>query len=222
MAAGSLAAVTTIASALTLWVPDVLTGPPVMNGSARGTALVLLVLAVPAMISSIGPAFRGSSRAVVIWIGAPAYINYNAIMLLFATPFNRLFLLYVAMLSLSIATLICLLVNVMPSRMCAERLPARPLATYIWVVVLLNTLAWMRTIVPAMFAEDPTAFLKGMDVATNPVFVQDLALWLPSMVFAASMSAVPAFAIFAAVSLIPVWIHLRAIEPPGVVSAVSR
>lgn len=33
---------------------------------------------------------RGPVRAVVIWIGALAYIAYNSVMFVFATPFNRL------------------------------------------------------------------------------------------------------------------------------------
>lgn len=259
---GAVAVVTTLAAALTFWVPGILTGPDVMNGSARGTALVLLVLAVPAMTSSIGPAARGSARAVVIWIGSLAYIVYNATMLVFATPFNPLFLLYVAMLSLSIATLICLLIKVEPSRIHTNRLPVRALATYVWAIVLLNALAWLRTIVPAMFADDPTGFLKGTGIATSPSFVQDLAIWLPAMTVAgfwlwhrrpwgillagaglvfwvmeavgiavdqwfgaqadpssdvASMSAVPAFAAFALVGVVPLWFHLRALKPitPG-------
>jgi hypothetical protein len=39
---------------------------------------------------------------MLLWLGSPAYLDYNAVLLLFATPFNHLFLLYVAMLPLSI------------------------------------------------------------------------------------------------------------------------
>jgi hypothetical protein len=46
--------------------------------------------------------------------------------------------------------------------------------------VILNTLLWLRTIIPATFAQDPTSFLAGTGVATNPIFVQDLVFWLPT------------------------------------------
>jgi hypothetical protein len=44
---GALAAVAAVAAGATFFVPGVLRGPAVMNGSARGTALVVLCLAVP-------------------------------------------------------------------------------------------------------------------------------------------------------------------------------
>jgi hypothetical protein len=59
------------------------------------------------------------------------------------------------------------------------RVPARGIAIYAWVVAFLNALVWLRTIVPATFAPDPTSFLADSGVATNPVFVQDLTFWLP-------------------------------------------
>src|SRR5215510_10434684 len=47
---GALAAVAVVACGLTLYLPDVLHGPAAMNGSARGTALVLLVAGLPALM----------------------------------------------------------------------------------------------------------------------------------------------------------------------------
>lgn len=59
------------------------------------------------------------------------------------------------------------------------RLPARGIAGYAFVIAVLNTLVWLRTIVPAMLSDTPPAFLDGSGMTTNPVFVQDLAVWLP-------------------------------------------
>lgn len=177
----ALAVVATVAAGLTFWLPDILTGPAVMNGSARGTALVVLVIGVPALVVSMRPAARGSVRALAIGMGAVTYLCYNAVMFAFATPFNRLFLLYVAMLGLSVWALVGLVLHTDPSTIRTDRLPARPVAIYIWVVVALNALVWLRTIVPALFAERPTEILDGTGVATNAVFVQDLAIWLPGM-----------------------------------------
>ena len=86
---GALPLVAAAAAALNFAWPQVLSGPAVMNGSARGTALVVLVVAVPTLAASIGPV--------------------------------------------------------------VDRLPAPPIAIYIWVVVLLNALAWLvvRAIRPA-------------------------------------------------------------------------
>src|SRR6266568_548473 len=95
-------AVTAAASSLlTFAVPAVLRGTAVMNGSARGTALVVLLLGVPLLACSLLLAWRGSARAVLTWLGATAFLLYNSLMFVFATPVNRLFLPYLAMLALS-------------------------------------------------------------------------------------------------------------------------
>ena len=52
-------------------------------------------------------------------------------------------------------------------------------------LALLNTVAWMRTIVPAILSDEPDAFLEGSGAITNVVFVEDLALWLPLMAVSA-------------------------------------
>jgi hypothetical protein len=105
---------------------------------------------------------------------------YNAFMFCFATPFNQLFLLYVAMLALASWSLAALLWS-LARRPLTTRIGSRPVAVYIWVIVALNALAWLRTIVPALGNDRPTAFLDGTGLTTNPVFVQDLAFWLPAM-----------------------------------------
>ena len=46
-------------------------------------------------------AARGSAAAVITWLGAAGFLLYNSLMFAFATPANRLFPLYLAMLALS-------------------------------------------------------------------------------------------------------------------------
>ncbi len=46
-------------------------------------------------------AARGSAAAVITWLEAAGFLLYNSLMFVFATPANRLFPLYLAMLALS-------------------------------------------------------------------------------------------------------------------------
>ncbi|MEA2635955.1 MAG: hypothetical protein QOH92_2722 [Chloroflexota bacterium] len=185
---GALAVVATVAGVATFFVPNLLGGPAVMNGSARGTALVIFAIAVPTLIIAMLATSRGSLRALIIWLGAAAYLLYNSLVLLVLTPANRLFLLYVAMLSLSIWSISALIrqidVGALRDRF-SLGLPARGIAIYTAVIVLLNALIWLRGIVPTIFASGSPAFLNGTGVATNIVYVQDLAFWLPLMAAAA-------------------------------------
>jgi hypothetical protein len=54
----------------------------------------------------------------------------------------------------------------------------------VWIVVLLNTAAWLRGIVPRLFDSANPAFLEGTGLTTLPTYVQDLAVWLPLMAVA--------------------------------------
>ena len=181
-----LGIVSALAAAGTLFIPDVLSGPAVMNGSARGTALVVLFAAVPTLAGSVMAARRGSHRGLAVWLGVAAYLTYNAVMFCLATPFNRLFPLYVAMLSLSIFLLAGLATYAAEvGRHLSHGRSPKWVAVYIGVVVALNSLLWLRGVAAAVVADEPISFLDGTGLTTNPVYVQDLAFWLPVMAWLA-------------------------------------
>lgn len=183
---GLLGVVSALAAAGTLFIPDVLSGPAVMNGSARGTALVVLFAAVPILAGAMRAAHRGSTRGLAVWLGVAAYLTYNAVMFCFATPLNPLFPLYVAMLSLSIFVLAGLAIHAAEvGRQLPDSRGPGWVAAYIGVVVALNGLLWLRGVASAVVADEPTSFLDGTGLTTNPVYVQDLAFWLPVMAWLA-------------------------------------
>jgi hypothetical protein len=177
------------AAALTLLIPDVLTGPALSNGNARGTTLVMLVIAIPLLVVAATLAQRDAPRAALVLLGALAYLAYNDVLLLFLTPFNRLFLLYTSAFAATIFTSIETVRTLDFPRVAAAfvAIPSRAIAGYAWVVVVLNTLGWLATIVPAMTAERPGSFLDGVGVATNAVFAEDLSFWLPGAAIAAAL-----------------------------------
>lgn len=185
---GALGVVALAAASTSFFIPGVLGGPGVSQGNLRGTALVIMLFAVPAHFSSMYFASRNSARGLVVWLGAVGYIIYQAVLFLFGTPFNSLFLIYVAMLSLALWSAVVLVRRIDLAAFCArfdEHLPTRGIAIYAVVLAVVNALVWLRTIVPAMLSDSPSAFLEGSGMTTNPVFVQDLALWLPLLMVAA-------------------------------------
>ncbi len=177
----ALAVASAVAGAGSLLQPDVLSGTVVMNGSARGTAAVVLFVAVPLLVASVAVASRGSVRACAVWIGVVAYLAYNALMFCFATPFNPLFLSYVAMWGLSVFTLGGLVGRWLRPGGVDPGTAGRWVAGFVVVVVVLNSALWLSDVVPALFSEEPTSILRGTGLTTNPVYVQDLAFWLPAM-----------------------------------------
>lgn len=182
----ALCAVAAVAGAWTLLAGDLLTGPAVTNGSARGTALVIALVAVALLPLSMLMA-RQSVRALAAWLGAAAYLIYNSLILLFGTPFNRAFLLYVATLGLAVWSVIAVMgtVDHAAIRDRFSGAPTRAVASYLWLIAGLNALLWLRSIVPALVAERPMSLLDGSGMTTNPVYVEDLAFWLPLAILAA-------------------------------------
>lgn len=174
-----------VAGAAGVWTvldPGLLLGPEAMQGSARGTALVLLVLALPALLWSMARAANGSAAAVVVWAGALLYVVYNAVLFLFLTPFNAAFLLYVAMLGLALWSIGALVVGVGVRTLGSHfspRAPTRAVAAYAAFIGGGNLLLWLATVVPALAGPFPAKFLDGTGVQTNAIYVQDLAGWLP-------------------------------------------
>jgi hypothetical protein len=177
-----------VAAALSVAFPEVLTGSAGANGNMRGTALVVLFVGVPVLAGAVIGAARGSARAFVVWLGTLGYLLYQAVMFAFATPFNQLFLVYVAYLGLAIWTIVSVLRHTqLPAfdLRLSPRVPIRYIAGYAAVVAVLNTAAWLSRIVPAMLSDTPRAFLADSGLLTNPVYVQDLAIWLPLLATAA-------------------------------------
>lgn len=179
-----MAALVLIAAVPTFFVNGILNGTPVMNGSARGTALIMFALALPVLAAGLATSTRWSVRGRAALIGALGYLTYNATLLVYATPFNELFLAYVALLGLSLWSLVSSLLDPRPDLEQGVRLPARGIAVFILTVVVLNALAWLRVVVPDLY-QDPPAFLDGTGLTTNPIYVQDLAIWLPALAIVA-------------------------------------
>jgi hypothetical protein len=182
-----LGAAILVATAPTLLVDGALHGTPVMNGSARGTALTMLVVALPASLAGLLASSRGSVRGRAVLIGSVAYVTYNAMLFVYATPFNQFFLAYVALLGLALWSLVSSLLDPLPVVEPTGRMPVQGIATFIFAVVGLNAAGWLMFIVPDL-GEDPPGFLAGTGLTTNPIYVQDLAVWLPALTIIAVLA----------------------------------
>ncbi len=108
----ALAAVAaTVAAAGSFLFPSLLTGAAVATGNMRGTALAVLLVGLPVLVTAMVHSARGSARALVIWLGTLAYLLYQAVLFCFAVPLNNLFLAYVAYLGLCLWSLVTVLLR---------------------------------------------------------------------------------------------------------------
>ena len=89
---GGLIILLAAASAAGLFIPGLYHDTPNWIAQTRGTDLVTLVVAIPALAASLILAARGSPRAQITWLGVLGYIFYMYVVYTFDVAFNWLFL----------------------------------------------------------------------------------------------------------------------------------
>ncbi len=180
---------TGVATITALATPELVHGPAVMVGSMRGTALVVLVLAMPILVLAMVAAHGGSLLGVVAWIGSIAFITYQGWMFLFAVPFNGLFLVYVAGFAFGFWGLVALLTRVPFAEYATSftaALPSRLLCGWMIVSCVAFYALWLKNVVPASFDSEAPAFLAGTGMVTATNYVLDMALFLPFTIVVAA------------------------------------
>jgi hypothetical protein len=178
----ALAAVAAVTTAIAVVFPAVFRDPPMTAGNARGTALVILAVALPALLAGMIFTRRGALWGQVLWLGALAYLTYNAVFFAYAVHFNRLFLLSAAMLALGVWSIVTLLGEIHPETFRARltgRLPVRAIAGYLLVTTALFALLWLKDILPAIAAGTAPDGLKRTGMVTNAIQMTDLAFGFP-------------------------------------------
>ena len=88
------------------------------------TDLVNLVIGVPILLGSMWVARRGKLIGLLFWPGALFFIVYHSIVYVYAMPFSWIYLLYIALLVLSVYTLIGLVASI-DGRKVEQRLSGR-------------------------------------------------------------------------------------------------
>jgi hypothetical protein len=90
------------ASGVGLFVDGLYQDPAPVAAMFRGYDLIALIIIAPLLAVTLLPALRRSVRAQLLWTGGLAYAVYHSALYVFGTEFNDIFLLHVAVFSLSV------------------------------------------------------------------------------------------------------------------------
>lgn len=153
-----------------------------------GNDAITLFLAVPILIASMLFARRGSPRAYLIWMGALDYMLYNYAFYIFGAAFNWFFLLYAALLALSMLAMVFGLVGlevVGMSRSINPKMPVNWIGGYfLFVAFGLGTVYLIQSVGFIVNGALPSIItLSGHP--TNIVFALDLTLLIPWLMLGA-------------------------------------
>ena len=161
---------------------------PVNAAQAVGQDLVTLVVALPVLVISAILALRGSGRAHLVWLGALGYLVYTYVSYALALQFNALFLVYVALVGLSLYALIGGLATTdfagIKARF-SRGAPVKAVSIFLAVVPLLFYFMWLSEDIPALLAGEVPQGVIEAEAPTDIVHVLDMAWILPAMVLTA-------------------------------------
>jgi hypothetical protein len=130
---------------------------------------------------------RGSPRATVVCIGLLGYLLYTYAGAAFAYRFNRLFLVYVAVFSLSAAAVWprCRASTGRDAAAVRDRAPRRAAAVFAAAIALMLGVSELAQIVPALAAGRVPELIARSQGAGNFVYVLDLGVVAPLALLAA-------------------------------------
>ena len=154
------------------------------NFAAQGIGQdIANLIAYPVLLLLAWAASRGSVRAYLGWLGILVYSAYSYAIYAFDVRFNALFLVYVAVLGLSIYALIGGLAAIDPVRVKSafgQMAPVRTTWIVLVVVALTFYLQWLSEDVPAILGGKTPQSLIDAGLPTSPVHVLDMAVLLPA------------------------------------------
>ena len=148
--------------------------------------IVNIAVVSPAIIVLAFLARRGSLTAWLAWLGAMAFTVYNYVIYTLSIHVGPLFLVWVAVLGLSLYALIGGLVALDP-RSVGARFVSAPRRTVGWFLIVVSALfcgLWLIDIVPALLSGQVPAAARDLGLPSSPVHVLDLAFYLPATVTA--------------------------------------
>jgi hypothetical protein len=156
--------------------------------AAQGIAqdVVTLVVGLPLLLVALWQYRRGKLRGHLLLAGTLAYFLYTYTSLAFGASFNALFLVYVALFSMSLFAFIIAMLSVDTAALPAhftEKLPRRAVAGFMCFGAAFLLLAWSGRIMPALLSGGAPVGLSSN--TTLFIQVMDLGLIVPLMIVSA-------------------------------------
>jgi hypothetical protein len=149
-----------------------------LRAAMRGQDLVTLA-ALPVLAAALPGLRRGSANATTLALGLLGYLAYTYTGAAFAYRFNPLFLVYVALFSLSVTAVGALVAGADVAALAARPAPRRATAAFLVLVALFLAASELGQIVPALLAGRAPDLLVTSEGAGNFVYVLDLGVVAP-------------------------------------------
>jgi hypothetical protein len=184
----AIAPLLAVASGCGVFVHGLYRDTPYFAMQAVAQDFISFTIVFPTVVISAFLASRGSRRAQLVWLGALVYLVYSYTIDAFVVRFNRMFLVYVALLGCSLYALIGGLASFNLAWVKASftyHIPLKMVSTFLAVLALLFYALWLREVVPALLVGTAPPSVQQNGTATNAVHVLDMAWMLPAFLISA-------------------------------------
>jgi hypothetical protein len=185
LVAWAAAVLSAVAAAAGLFSSTLYRDAPFWTEQARGIDLATLFLAVPILVVSLWLSRRPSALAKSVALGVVLYLAYNYAIYTTSIVMNRLALVYIAILGLSVWSLVLMVSGDEWPPTAHSHSPRRLIVGFLLLVALLFGLLWLSQIASSTITGVPPGDLKRSGLPANPVYALDLAIFLPLAVVAA-------------------------------------
>lgn len=149
--------------------------------------LTILMIGVPVLAIGLWYARRGSLRGHLLWIGALSYMTYMWTTVAFSVAWNEFFLGYVALLALSLFTLVGGIARIDEDRIHRElhgHISPIVYSIFLWVIALGLSLLWLIDLVPPMIDGTPPTIVAELGEQATVSHAIDLAVVVPALTIA--------------------------------------
>lgn len=180
-------ALSVVAAAVGLFVPGFYRDAAVLRPQLYGQDALTLFVAVPAFALGLYAANRGSLRGHLAWVGVAGYLLYTYASYAFVTAFNELFVVYAALLWLTLVVFVGGLLGLdadAVKRSLAD-LPVGVYAAFETAFAALVAAMWLSDVVPATLSGTVPASVADAGLPTSVIYALDLGVVAPAFVLSA-------------------------------------
>jgi len=153
-----------------------------------GQDIVTLLLGIPLLLVGIALSRKGTLRGQLLLTGALGYFLYTYGAMSFLTAFNPLFLVYVALFSMSLFGFILSMMNLDAdevTRRISDGFPRRAISTYFIAIAVFLSLAWLRlVVVPSLTWTPPYGLESAITLVIQAI---DLGIIVPVSLITATL-----------------------------------
>lgn len=153
-----------------------------------GNDIVTLFMVLPIMIWAVIFSLRNSLKAQLVWMGTLWYMVYNYNFYMYGAAFNKFFLLYVLIFTLSAFALIIALMKTdvqMLAKSLSKKMPAKRISGFMLFFAIFIGSLWIAQAASFIFTNEVPLGITQTDHPTGVVFATDLSLLVSALIIGA-------------------------------------